>query len=203
MLGFWNYTVYLTYAGLLSSVIGMSLAMGEHSIGAVVCLLVSGGCDMFDGKIARTKKDRTAEEKAFGIQIDSLCDIVCFGVFPAVLGFTLGADRPWQMAVAALFVLCGVVRLAYFNVTEEIRQSSTSEKRHTYSGLPITASAFFVPLLMCFAGRLENCLDVVYSLLLVLMGFFYIAPVNVKKPGFVGGVILVIAGAAILIANLT
>jgi len=199
VLGFWNYTVYLTYFGLLSSVIGMALAMGEHSIGAVVCMLISGGCDMFDGKVARTKKDRTEEEKAFGIQIDSLCDVVCFGVFPAVLGYTVGADRPWQMAVAALFVLCGVVRLAYFNVTEEIRQSQTTEARHTYSGLPITTSAFLVPLLMCFAGVLKNSFDVVYSVLLACMGLLYIAPIRIRKPGAIGAAVLMILGTAILI----
>ena len=199
MLGFWNYTVYMTYFGLLSSVVGMALAMGGHSIGAVVCLLISGGCDMFDGRIARTKKDRTDEEKAFGIQIDSLCDVVCFGVLPAVLCYCVGADRPWQIAVEALFVLCGVVRLAYFNVTEEIRQSATSETRHTYSGLPITASAFFVPLLMCFAGVLGESFDVFYSALLIVMGLMYIAPIRIRKPGAVGALVLLVLGAAILI----
>ena len=46
---------------------------------------------MFDGKIARTKKNRTDEEKCFGIQIDSLADIVCFGILPIILGFKLGS----------------------------------------------------------------------------------------------------------------
>jgi hypothetical protein len=44
---------------------------------------------MFDGKVARTKKDRTEQEKSFGIQIDSLSDLVSFGVLPAVIGFAM------------------------------------------------------------------------------------------------------------------
>ena len=55
-------------------------AVNGHLHLGVMCLAISGLCDMFDGKIARTKKNRTEVEKRFGIQIDSLSDIVCFGV---------------------------------------------------------------------------------------------------------------------------
>ena len=95
MIGFYNYTVILTYCGLLSSLLGMFYAFLGNITGAAICLVVAGGCDMFDGKIARTKKDRTADEKRFGIQIDSLCDVVCFGVLPTVIGFSVGATK-WQ-----------------------------------------------------------------------------------------------------------
>ena len=85
MIGFYNYTVILTYISLLSSVFGMTQAIHGHFKTAIFCLALSGLCDMFDGKIARTKKDRTDDEKSFGIQIDSLCDVVCFGAFPALI----------------------------------------------------------------------------------------------------------------------
>mgnify|MGYP007032777772 FL=1 len=60
---------------------------------------------MFDGKIARTKKNRTEDEKQFGIQIDSLCDVVCFGVFPIVLCYELGMRRIYSMAILVLYGL--------------------------------------------------------------------------------------------------
>lgn len=82
MLGVYDYTVILTYISLWISIGGMMLSLNGHLDLAVLCLALSGLCDMFDGKIARTKKDRTEIEKRFGIQIDSLCDIVCFGVGP-------------------------------------------------------------------------------------------------------------------------
>lgn len=85
MLGIYDYTVVLTYVSLMVSIGGMMLSVNGHLNLAVLCLAISGLCDMFDGKIARTKKDRTEEEKCFGIQIDSLCDIVCFGVGPAII----------------------------------------------------------------------------------------------------------------------
>jgi Phosphatidylserine synthase len=154
---------------------------------------------MFDGKVARTKKDRTDEEKRFGIQLDSLSDIVCFGVLPASISFAIGATKIWQLVIAALFVLCGLIRLAYFNVTEETRQKSTSENRKMYSGLPITSSAILVPLLICFAKPLERALPFAFTALLVVMGICFITPLNVKKPGLWGGIIMLIAGAAIFV----
>ena len=198
MIGYYNYTVYLTYVGLISAVIGLSLALGGMPMDAVVCLMVSGVCDLFDGKIARTKKDRTEEEKSFGIQIDSLCDLVCFGVLPAVIGMTVGANKWWQIAIEALFVLCGVIRLGYYNVSEMIRQKETSANRSSYKGLPITMSAMFVPLLFAFRNQLGGALPLAYSLLLIFLAVCYIAPVSIKKPGKVGTVIMIAVGIAIL-----
>lgn len=199
MLGFYNYTVYLTYIGLISGVAGIALAFEGDVHGAVMCLLFSGLCDMFDGKIARTKKDRTDDEKGFGVQIDSLCDIVCFGVLPAVISFAAGATEKWQIAAAAVFVLCGVIRLGYFNVTEENRRHSTDAKRSVYSGLPITASAIALPALMCFSKQIGSALPFAVSLLLTLLAVCYITPLNVKKPGLWGGVLLLAAGIAVFI----
>lgn len=84
MIGFYDYTVVVTYISLVSSILGMFCAIDGRLTLAVSCLAFSGLCDMFDGKIARTKKNRTDDEKSFGIQIDSLCDIVCFGIFPII-----------------------------------------------------------------------------------------------------------------------
>ena len=89
MIGFYDYTVVVTYISLISSIIGIFMAIEGRMQLAVFCLAFSGLCDMFDGKIARTKKNRTEDEKSFGIQIDSLCDIVCFGIFLLYLGTSL------------------------------------------------------------------------------------------------------------------
>ena len=80
-------------------------------------------------EIARTKKNRTDEEKCFGIQIDSLADIVCFGILPIVLGFKLGMYHVYGVAILLFYGLAGLIRLAYFNVMEAKRQSETSENR--------------------------------------------------------------------------
>lgn len=62
---------------------------------------------MFDGRVARTKKNRTAEQKGFGIQIDSLCDIVAFGILPAVITIVVCGSVWYAVLIAALYVLAG------------------------------------------------------------------------------------------------
>lgn len=194
MIGFYNYTVWLTFIGMLSSVTGMGLAVQGKIIPAVICLMFSGFCDMFDGIVARTKKDRTDEEKRFGIQLDSLSDIVCFGVLPFVIGVCIGAREWWQISIMALFALAGLIRLAYYNVTEETRQQQTSEKRKHYLGLPITSSALTVPLLFCFRGLLGDAFPIAYTLLLLVNGALFVVPVQVKKPNKAGLAAMLVVG---------
>lgn len=147
MIGFYDYTVILTYISFASSISGIFLATRGHFNWAIFCLAFSGLCDMFDGKIARTKKNRTEDEKRFGIQIDSLCDVVCFGVFPIVLCYELGMTHFYSIPILIFYGLAGVIRLGYFNVMEEKRQNETSENRKYYQGLPITSMSVALPLL--------------------------------------------------------
>ena len=123
-IGFYNYTVILTYISLVSGVLGIKFAHGGRVGLAVCCLVFSGICDMFDGAVARTKKDRTEDQKNFGIQLDSLCDVICFGVLPAIILYFLGLDAYIGSEMLIFYVLCAVIRLAFFNVLEAKRQKS-------------------------------------------------------------------------------
>lgn len=184
MIGFYDYTVVVTYISLISSIMGMFFAIDGKLPLAVFCLAFSGLCDMFDAKIARTKKNRTDDEKAFGIQIDSLCDIVCFGIFPIILGYQLGMCKIYSLMILAFYGVAGVIRLAYFNVMEEKRQSETSENRKYYQGLPITSMSVIMPLLFMvsvfFPGfrYFLGCLH--FAMLLV--GFLFILDFRFRKP---------------------
>ena len=129
MIGVYDYTVILTYVSLIISLFGMTLSLDGHYKIAIVCLALSGLCDMFDGKIARTKKNRTEEGKKFGIQIDSLCDVVCFGAFPIIICYSMGIKDVIGLVILMLYGTAGVIRLAYFNVKEERRQNETTENR--------------------------------------------------------------------------
>lgn len=202
MVGFYNYTVILTYLSLVSSVVGMTLAMGGGIDAALGCLLFSGLCDCFDGKIARTMQ-RTEEEKRFGIQIDSLCDVVSFGVFPAVIGYAIGLRHPLQVAILALYVLAGVIRLAYFNVTEETRQSQTDHARKSYVGLPITASSLLTPLVFLLERFFSPAaFPWFFTAFLAALGVSFIAPLRVAKPHGKGIYALLGAGGVIFLCVL-
>ena len=84
MIGFYNASVILTYLGVVSAVFGMSQAFDGNFKIAILCLMISGLTDMYDGTIAKMIK-RSEDAKKFGIEIDSLCDLVCFGVYPVVI----------------------------------------------------------------------------------------------------------------------
>lgn len=184
MIGFYDYTVVVTYISLISSIMGMFFAIDGKLPLAVFCLAFSGLCDMFDGKIARTKKNRTDDEKAFGIQIDSLCDVVCFGIFPIILGYQLGMCKIYSLMILAFYGVAGVIRLAYFNVMEEKRQSETSENRKYYQGLPSTSMSVIMPLLFMVSVFFPGfryflvCLHIA----MLLVGFLFILNFRFRKP---------------------
>lgn len=188
MIGYYNYTVLLTYVGLISSVIGIFFTVGvgggsSHPEYAMICLMISGLCDMFDGKIARTRQ-RTDSEKKFGIQIDSLCDLICFGLLPSVIGYSIGMDSWIDLPILVMFPLCAVIRLAYFNVAEEDRQKKTSEVRKVYEGLPVTSVALILPLLYSFRKDIgTDIFPNVYGITLFLIALAFITRFKVKKPG--------------------
>lgn len=187
MIGYYNYTVILTYMSLASSVLGIFFAMGlcgePKPVFAIICLMVSGLFDMFDGKVARTKKDRTDAEKKFGIQIDSLCDSICFGLLPAVIGYAVGMNSWCDVPVLILFPLCAVIRLAYFNVSEEERQKTTTDVRKVYEGLPVTSVSLILPLLYSFRKNIgENNFPVVYGAFLFFIAIAFITRFKIKKP---------------------
>ena len=182
MIGFYDYTVILTYISFASSISGIFLATRGHFNWAIFCLAFSGLCDMFDGKIARTKKNRTEDEKRFGIQIDSLCDVVCFGVFPIVLCYELGMTHFYSIPILVFYGLAGVIRLGYFNVMEEKRQNETSELRHYYQGLPITSMAIILPFLYLLRRGCGKNFLLVIHVAVVVVGVLFISDFKVKKP---------------------
>lgn len=154
MLGFYNYTVVLTYMSFISGVTGIVLSLAHgNGFGGVICLMLSGFFDLFDGKVASTKKNRTPEEKKFGIQIDSLSDLVCFGVLPGAIGYALGLTDTYWIVLFAIYALAALIRLAYFNVAEEARQQTTTGVRKSYNGMPVTSVAIFIPVIY-FIGYL-------------------------------------------------
>ncbi len=147
MIGFYNYTVVITYLSVVSACTSILFAFGGNIKWAILMLVISGLCDMLDGPIARTKKDRTDTERKFGIQIDSLSDVISFGVAPACVIYNiadhLAPETKWLKILAAvagvLLLLCAVIRLAFFNVSEEERQAVDGTKlRDSYRGLPVT-----------------------------------------------------------------
>lgn len=100
--------------------------------------------DVLDGYVARLDRRR---QSVLGADLDSLADVISFGVAPAVLGFTLGLRGGWDMVVLSYFVVCGVSRLARFNVTSSMLADPDTGKVKYFEGTPIPTSIGIVLLL--------------------------------------------------------
>ena len=184
MIGFYSYTVVLTYLGLASAAMGMILTFQGFAKYALFRLAFSGLCDMFDGKVARLKKDRTEDEKRFGIQIDSLCDVVCFGAFPMILCYSIGMRGPAGISILVFYLIAGVIRLAFFNVMEEKRQDETDEARKYYQGLPITSIAIILPLFCTLRPLLGHRFLSELHICILTVGLLFIINFPLRKPGW-------------------
>lgn len=218
MIGYFDYTVILTYLSLLSATTGIivSLSGSGHPYMGMFFLLLCGLCDAFDGKVARTKKDRTSLEKKFGIQIDSLSDLVAFGVLPACIGAAMIRVSPtlfpicsvkfncWYCitirfvayALLVLYALAALIRLAYFNVTEEERQKrEKGAVRKSYTGLPVTSASLIFPAVMLLQYIIPIDITIVYFIVIIITGISFLLKFEIKKPELKGILFMVLIGA--------
>jgi CDP-diacylglycerol--serine O-phosphatidyltransferase len=120
------------------------LATGERSavITAFILLPIALVCDALDGSVARWRR----KSSPLGGDLDSLADVVSFGVAPAVLAFALGMRGGWDAVCLCYFVACGISRLARYNVTMDQLADETGKVSH-YEGTPIPTSLGLVAML--------------------------------------------------------
>ena len=216
MLGFYDYTVILTYLSVISACLGITVSLNGpgHPYYGMFFLLFCGFCDAFDGKVARTKKNRTEQEKKFGIQIDSMSDLLAFGVLPACIGnamirvsptieeiprFRTMARLDWSTAVILwviilMYMLAALIRLSYFNVMEEERQQKEAGNRKVFDGLPVTSSALIFPTVLLLQYVTHADITIAYFIAMALTGFAFISPIRVPKPGTKGILFMVAFG---------
>ncbi len=111
--------------------------------------------DVLDGYVARLNG---ARQSVLGADLDSLADVISFGMAPAMLGFTLGLRGGWDMLILTYFVICGVSRLARFNVTAAALADSETGKVRYFEGTPIPTSIVIVALLgvAFWQGRIDE-----------------------------------------------
>ena len=219
MIGFYDYTVILTYLSILSGTAGIILCLNGigHPYLGMFFLLFSGLCDTFDGKVARMKKDRTAEMKRFGIQIDSLADLIAFGVLPACIGMAMFRSRMQLQVfsglkiallqnypiiyqsvlttIAILYVLAAMIRLAYFNVMEESDQNRDKNGEKAYTGLPVTSAALIFPAVMILHILIKADLTLMYFGAMIVVGILFLSKFKLKKPKNAAIAIMIAFGA--------
>lgn len=213
MIGFYGYTVWLTYLSLASGIAGLFACFhgGGHPYIGMMFLLLSGLCDAFDGRVARTKPDRSHTECQYGIQIDSLSDLVAFGILPSGIGAAIIRSAgifdmvevngilkaiPYfvYVLVFVFYGLAAMIRLAYFNVSEEELQNAKT-KRTEYTGLPVTSASLIFPTFLLINHILDADLTIGYFILMLLVGIAFVSKFKIRKPGMKAILIMVALGA--------
>lgn len=180
----------ITLLGIICSITGMLLCFIGKSGYAAVLLIISGICDGFDGYFAKkTRKPNQSSE--YGVELDSLADIVCAGVFPVVLSMSLGFTKWYSLIIYILFIMCGITRLTYYNVN--------SSTKNYFNGVPITVSAFLIPIVYFVFRNAVDSLPFMIALMssFVLLSISYVTNIKVKKPTLKQRTVLSIVGIII------
>jgi CDP-diacylglycerol---serine O-phosphatidyltransferase len=133
---------------LMSSMAFLQTAEVGRIYAAGALILAALVFDVLDGRVARWRQ----KSSPLGRELDSLADVISFGVAPAALGYACGLQGFYDQAVLAYFVACGVSRLARFNVTAEALSSGSGKVSH-FEGTPIPTSAVIVAVLVLAAWR--------------------------------------------------
>lgn len=177
IIGYYRKCDILTMCGTFLAFIGIILAINDHFTFSAFCLFLCGVCDGFDGKLARMKRYKK-EQKVYGAQLDSLSDVICFGVFPAILT-SLICNNIYVYIISAIYMLCGLVRLAYFNTLDIMPKS----KKNVFIGVPITTVAIIYPIILFIIRFINfNILKIVMPIILLILSISYILNIEFKKP---------------------
>ena len=171
----WIKANIITLLGVLCAISGMLLCFTGKPGFAVVLLAISGICDGFDGYFAK-KVRKPHQSSEYGVELDSLADIVCAGVFPVVISMSLGFTHWYNLIIYILFIMCGITRLTYYNVN--------SSSKNYFNGVPITVSAFLVPSIYLIFRNTTTKPYLMIGLMcaFALLSILYVTNVKIKKP---------------------
>jgi CDP-diacylglycerol--serine O-phosphatidyltransferase len=142
------FTIANAFCGMGAVLAVMAYLQGELASGlyvAAALVPMAFVFDVLDGRIARWRQTQSA----LGRELDSLADVISFGVAPAALGFGVGLGGGWDALVLVYFVACGVSRLARYNITAEALAADASGKVKYFEGTPIPSSVLLVAVMAC------------------------------------------------------
>ena len=195
-IGYYNIANLITLTGLVSSVASCMLALSGRLQIAMLLFMIAGLCDAFDGMVARRKKDRSEGEKVFGVQIDTVSDMVSFGVNPAMILYAMAKHRIFPFfegglvakgmvgAILIFYVVCAGIRLAYFNTLEITRPKEQENAPKVYVGMPVPFSAILFPMLFILAEIIpmpKNLASVILIIVYFVTGILFISNFKMKK----------------------
>lgn len=196
-IGYYSIANAVTLFGLISAVTSCFLAANGNIKFALYMLFLACLCDTFDGKIARSNPNRTAAEKFYGVQLDSLCDVISFGVTPCFIAFSFGFNDWLDVVIYCIFIVCGATRLAYFNT---LSNEHPGKMMKTFRGVPIPMSTMVITILFLLTTFITPNITVwLFRICLLALAIAFVLNIKIKKPTMQKGVILLGAQIILLI----
>ena len=176
----------VTFIGIAFSIIGIGLCFSNITNWAVIMMILGGICDAFDGPIARRINKESHD--VYGVQLDSLADIICSGILPICVCLSLGYNSWINTVIYVIFTICGVIRLAYYNV-------NSSDKDY-FKGVPITFSVILVSLVYLLSKN-----EISFMIALVALAILFVSDIKIKKPSLKLRIVLSIIGIVVVICK--
>ena len=198
-IGYYNLANLVTMLGLCCALLACFLLAQGNSAVAMLAFACAGLCDMTDGRIARASGTTGKRVRFYGVQLDSLCDAVSFGMVPCFMAFWLGYDGTLDILLYLLFVACGVTRLANFNM--EVALDSPNLRSSHFTGIPIPFSVIVFPLLM-IVHVLAGPVAWLFRLVFLLTGIGYILRIRIPKPSGKAQLVIIFYELVVLITLL-
>lgn len=203
VIGYYNLANFVTLTGLVCAVLACFVAASGNFFLSMLCLSLAALCDATDGRIARANPSATKRSRFYGVQLDSLCDMVSFGVVPCMIAYLMGYNGVIDIILYLLFGVCGATRLANFNT--EAAVDSADLKMNHFTGVPIPFSAMILPLLV-IVHMLAGHLALLFRIAFLVVGLGYILRVRIPKPSgkaqLIMGVYMLACVIALLVIQL-
>lgn len=181
ILEIWKKSNIVTFLGVMFAILGIWFCYKNLTDYSVIMLILAGICDAFDGPIAK-KLDKT--DKKYGVQLDSLADIISSGILPICICMAMGYTSVIDLVIYVIFVICGITRLSYYNIN--------SSGEENFVGVPITFSAMLIPVIYLITKN-----EIVFMIALASLSFAFVTNIKIKKPTMKIKIVLSIIGVII------
>ncbi|MCF6333723.1 MAG: CDP-alcohol phosphatidyltransferase family protein [Draconibacterium sp.] len=163
--------------GLFSAVLGIYFAITGNFPAAIIGVLWAVLFDWYDGIIARKIKGRTKEQGVFGAQLDSMIDIVSFGILPAIFLLSYGNYNVWFIPGAFVIIATSAIRLSYFNVFGLIDSK-------TYKGLALDNNVLILAFVFLFESFFtHSTFSILIYIILMILSVFNLSSISTPKFG--------------------
>ena len=163
--------------GLLSALFGIYFAIKGNFPASIIGVLWAVLFDWYDGIIARKMKGRTKEQGEFGSQLDSMIDIVSFGILPAIILLSYGNYSLWFMPGVFIIVATAAIRLSYFNMYGLIDSK-------TYKGLALDNNVLILAFVFLFENLFQHStFSILIYVILMILSVFNLSSINTSKFG--------------------